>query len=101
MEVKYDGKTVQDAYYSKEVYQAYVANYGDCDEVGELIENVGECYKGEYSDGAGFAKALIDELDIFNEEFSWIELYIDYQAVWDCSLCYVYSESNGHYFRDI
>lgn len=32
---------------------------------------------------------------------SWITLHIDWQAVWDCELCYDYFKFDGHYFRNL
>lgn len=65
-------------------------------------EEAMEAYVGNYTDGAEFAQAMSEELGYIPEGLpSWIAYHIDWQAVWDCELCYNYFKFDGHYFRNL
>lgn len=65
-------------------------------------EEAMEAYAGSYTTGAEFAHTMSEEVGyIPNDLPSWITLHIDWQAVWDCELCYDYFSLDGHYFRNL
>lgn len=65
-------------------------------------EEAMEAYAGSYTTGAEFAQTLSEALGYIPEDLpSWITLHIDWQAVWDCQLCYDYFKFDGHYFRNL
>lgn len=60
-------------------------------------EDIDECYEGYYRSDAAFAQELAEQMGA--EIPDWIT--VDWQATWESSLRFDYSESNGHYFRSI
>lgn len=65
-------------------------------------EEAMEAYAGSYTTGAEFAQTMSEDLGYIPEDLpSWITLHIDWQAVWDCELCYDYFKFDGHYFRNL
>ena len=63
----------------------------------EDIGNFHDAYQGRYDSGAEFAESLVS--DCYSMEMpSWVE--VDWQATWDNSLSYDYSESDGHIFNN-
>ena len=63
----------------------------------ESIGSLSDAYQGRYTDGAEFAESLVSEC--YSMEMpSWVE--VDWQATWDNSLSYDYSESDGHIFNN-
>lgn len=65
-------------------------------------EEAMEAYAGSYTTGAEFAQSLCEGVGYIPKELpSWIASHIDWQAVWDCELCYDYFAHNDHYFRNL
>ena len=78
--------------YGEEVVAAFLDVF-DIDSIGSLSD----AYQGEYTDGAEFAESLVS--DCYSMDMpSWVE--VDWQATWDNSLSYDYSESDGHIFNN-
>ena len=78
--------------YGEEVVAAFLDIF-DIDSIGSLSD----AYQGEYRDGAEFAESLV--ADCYSMDMpSWVE--VDWQATWDNSLSYDYSESDGHIFNN-
>ena len=78
--------------YGEEVVAAFLDIF-DIDSIGSLSD----AYQGEYTDGAEFAESLVS--DCYSMDMpSWVE--VDWQATWDNSLSYDYSESDGHIFNN-
>ncbi len=61
------------------------------------LEHFEDSYQGAWNDDAEFAENICEGLLDHNFP-SWI--VIDWQATWDSSLRYDYSEHNGYYFSD-
>ena len=78
--------------YGEEVVAAFLDIF-DIDCIGSLSD----AYQGEYKSGAEFAESLV--ADCYSMDMpSWVE--VDWQATWDNSLSYDYSESDGHIFNN-
>ena len=78
--------------YGEEVVAAFLDIF-DIDSIGSLSD----AYQGEYESGAEFAESLVS--DCYSMDMpSWVE--VDWQATWDNSLSYDYSESDGHIFNN-
>ena len=78
--------------YGEEVVEAFLDIF-DIDCIGSLSD----AYQGEYESGAEFAESLV--ADCYSMDMpSWVE--VDWQATWDNSLSYDYSESDGHIFNN-
>ena len=78
--------------YGEEVVTAFLDIF-DIDCIGSLSD----AYQGEYKSGAEFAESLV--ADCYSMDMpSWVE--VDWQATWDNSLSYDYSESDGHIFNN-
>ena len=73
--------------------EAFCHIWGPCE-----LENFEESYQGYHDSNADFAEHICEDLMDTNMP-SWI--VIDWDATWECSLRYDYSEHDGHYFRDI
>lgn len=63
----------------------------------EDLEHFEDSYSGYYSTDADFAESICEGLLDHNFP-SWI--VIDWEATWNSSLRYDYSEHDGHYFSD-
>ena len=78
--------------YGEEVVIAFLDVF-DINSIGSLSD----AYQGEYESGAEFAESLVS--DCYSMDMpSWVE--VDWQATWDNSLSYDYSESDGHIFNN-
>lgn len=60
-------------------------------------EDIDECYEGYYRSNGEFARELADQMG--TEIPDWV--VVDWEATWDSSLRFDYSEADGHYFRSI
>ena len=81
--------------------QAIMIAYAEANSVFDW-EETQEAFVGEYADGAEFAQTTSEELGYIPEDLpSWIAYHIDWQAVWDCALCYDYFAFDGYYFRNL
>tara|TARA_R100000231_G_scaffold4613_1_gene7684 strand:+ start:76 stop:525 length:450 start_codon:yes stop_codon:yes gene_type:complete len=78
--------------YDEDVVTAFLDIF-DIDSIGSLSD----AYQGKYTDGAEFAESIVS--DCYSMEMpSWVE--VDWQATWDNTLSYDYSESDGHIFNN-
>ena len=78
--------------YDEDVVTAFLDIF-DIDSIGSLSD----AYQGRYDSGAEFAESLVS--DCYSMDMpSWVE--VDWQATWDNSLSYDYSESDGHIFNN-
>ena len=78
--------------YDEDVVSAFLDVF-DIDSIGSLSD----AYQGRYDSGAEFAESLVS--DCYSMDMpSWVE--VDWQATWDNSLSYDYSESDGHIFNN-
>ena len=97
--------------YGESYFQSYVEDYlqavdqYDEDAVAAFLDifdidsigSLSDAHQGEYESGAEFAESLVS--DCYSMEMpSWVE--VDWQATWDNSLSYDYSESDGHIFNN-
>jgi antirestriction protein len=84
-----------------EVLSAFADVYGfEEDDVSAWIEKCEEAYSGEHLSDEDFAEELADELGCMNDSSSWPYTCIDWKQA-ARELMYDYSESDGHYFRQI
>ena len=83
----YAEKLGRDGY---EILDAFVSLMGGFHD----INKAEEMYRGEYRSDAAFAEDYYEQIgvDIPND------LVVDWDATWNSSLRYDFSESNGHYF---
>ena len=84
----YAEKLGRDGY---EILDAFVSLMGGFHD----IDKAEEMYQGEYRSDAAFAEDYYEQIgvDVPND------LVVDWDATWNSSLTYDYSEDNGHYFR--
>jgi hypothetical protein len=75
-----------------EAIEAFCYIWGLCD-----LQHFEDSYQGAWDDEAEFAEHICEDLLDHNVP-SWI--VIDWQATWDSSLRYDYSERDGFYFQD-
>ena len=83
----YAEKLGSDGYAILDAFISLMGGFNDIDKAEEV-------YRGEYRSDAAFAEDYYEEIgfDIPSE------LVIDWDATWNSSLRYDFSESNGHYF---
>ena len=87
--------------YDIEVIEAYssVGAYS-IEDIDSFFDSLEETYSGEHRSNADFAEQLAEDQGNINTDLSWPYNCIDWErAAYD--LMMVYSESNGHYFRQI
>lgn len=90
---------IEDAGVSFEILCAYLdATDENILEIeGSYIE---EAYSGSYGSDEEFAQELAAELGLINEDLQWPYTCIDWAQA-SRELMYDYTESNGHYFRNL
>lgn len=95
-------RDVFDTHLSADVLTAYVEAYNvDPDEDDTYwVDNAEEAYNGTFSDDAAFAENMASELGLVNENATWPNTHIDWEAAAD-SLMQNYTEQDGHYFRNL
>jgi antirestriction protein len=101
-----DSRLTEDEYIDSEVshlewdaWRAYVELVG---EDYALISNAEEAYAGEWESDEAFAQNLAEELGLMDNVSpdDWPYNNIDWTGA-AVDIMHDYSESNGHYFRDI
>ena len=83
----YAEKLGRDGY---EILDAFVALMGGFND----IDKAEEMYQGEYRSDAAFAEDYYEQLGV---DIPY-HLVVDWDATWNSSLTYDYSEDNGYYF---
>lgn len=82
--------------WDKEAVEAYIElGIGDDD-----LSDFEEAYQGEYSSDENFARETAEQLGEMDSNVQWPYTCIDWEYA-ARELMYDYSESNGHYFRNI
>nr|DAN56948.1 MAG TPA: hypothetical protein [Caudoviricetes sp.] len=101
IDLECDWDTIQEYLGLSEYDQQIVMTYAEVTDNFDPEEAM-EAYAGSYTTGAEFAQTMSEELGYIPEDLpSWIAYHIDWQAVWDCELCYDYFKFDGHYFRNL
>ena len=85
--VIYAEKLGRDGY---EILDAFVSLMGGFHD----IDKAEEMYRGEYRSDAAFAEDYYEQIGADIPDY----LVVDWDATWNSSLTYDYSEDNGHYF---
>lgn len=60
-------------------------------------DDIDECYQGYYRSNADFTQEFAEQMG--TEIPDWV--VVDWEATWDSSLRFDFSEADGHYFRSI
>ncbi len=88
-------------------YVEDAGSHGDSPEIilaalycGIDASDIEEAYQGEHSSDEDFAREMADQLGAVDENAQWPMNCIDWEYAAK-ELMYDYSESNGHYFRNI
>lgn len=101
VDIESDWDSIQEYLGLSDDEQAIMIAYAEATSVFDWEEAM-EAYVGNYTDGAEFAQTMSEELGYIPEDLpSWIAYHIDWQAVWDCELCYDYFVLDDHYFRNL
>ncbi|MBF1762573.1 MAG: antirestriction protein ArdA [Veillonella sp.] len=101
VDIESDWDSIQEYLGLSDNEQAIMIAYAEANSVFDWEEAM-EAYVGNYTDGAEFAQTMSEELGYIPEVLpSWIAYHIDWQAVWDCELCYDYFKFDGHFFRNL
>ena len=68
----------------------------------ETVEQFEDAYAGQYDSGADFTEQLCDECGYLSESNlpTFISNHIDWDAVWNCELCFDYTKIEGKYPGD-
>lgn len=84
--------------YENSSYDLNVLNAGI--ECGIDLDNIDEAYSGKHDSDEDFAENMADELGYMNDAKSWPFTCIDWEQAAK-ELMYDYSDSYGHYFRNL
>lgn len=84
--------------YENSSYDLDVINAAiDCD---VNLSDIDEAYNGQYDDDEDFAQQIAEEMGSLDKNAGWPNNCIDWE--WAArELMYDYSDSNGHYFRNL
>ncbi|WP_281541578.1 antirestriction protein ArdA [Maribacter aestuarii] len=93
-------QAIEGSSYDEDVLEAYLVSFGyNGEDISEVIEKVDETYNGEYSSDEEFVQELLEGCgDIPANLPAYI--HIDWERT-ARDIMYDYSESNGHYFRNL
>lgn len=108
------GNTPSD-YASEEKVFDFAEAFAECEQEMDVVEaaldlgidakNIDEAYQGEYGDDVSFAQETAEQLGEIDDNAKWPYTCIDWACIdWEWAareLMMDYSESNGHYFRNL
>jgi antirestriction protein len=93
-------QAIEDSSYDEDVLEAYLVTFGyNGEDISEVIEKVDEAYNGEYSSDEEFVQELLEGCGDLPANLP-AYIHIDWERT-TRDIMFDYSESNGHYFRNL